>query len=92
MQPFTVEQVRAARAFLGWRQVDLGEASGLSFETIRNFETSRFPLSAESIPQCERRSRKLVSNFTGAASGSASRFLFIDDAGKFNDRRSIQTS
>ena len=34
MQPFTVEQVRAARAFLGWRQVDLGEASGLSFETI----------------------------------------------------------
>ena len=49
MQPFTVEQVRAARAFLGWRQVDLGEASGLSFETIRNFETSQFPLSAESI-------------------------------------------
>jgi DNA invertase Pin-like site-specific DNA recombinase len=26
-----------------------GEASGLSFETIRNFETSQFPLSAESI-------------------------------------------
>jgi hypothetical protein len=31
-------------------------------------------------------------NFTGAASGSASPFLFIDDAGKFNDGRSIQTS
>ena len=32
MQPFTVEQARAARAFL------LGDAAGLSFETIRNFE------------------------------------------------------
>jgi hypothetical protein len=45
MPTFTVEQVRAARAFLGWTQVDLGKAAGLSFETIRNFETSCFPLS-----------------------------------------------
>jgi transcriptional regulator with XRE-family HTH domain len=48
MPTFTVEQVRAARAFLGWTQVDLGEAAGLSFNTIRNFETSRFPLSPPS--------------------------------------------
>ena len=48
MPTFTVEQVRAARAFLGWTQVDLSEAAGLSFEKIRNFETSRFPLSPES--------------------------------------------
>src|SRR5258705_1547543 len=41
MQAFTVEQVRAARAFLGWSQRELGEASGLSYETIRNFENSR---------------------------------------------------
>jgi transcriptional regulator with XRE-family HTH domain len=48
MPTFTVEQGRAARAFLGWTQVDLGEAAGLSFQTIRNFETSRFPLSPAS--------------------------------------------
>jgi transcriptional regulator with XRE-family HTH domain len=48
MPTFTVEQVRAARAFLGWTQVDLGEAAGLSFNTIRNFETSGFPLSPAS--------------------------------------------
>ena len=89
MQPFTVEQVRAARAFLGWRQVDLGEACGLSYATSKRVS---FLCRQRVLPQCERRSRKLVSNFTGAASGSASRFLFIDDAGKFTDRRSIQTS
>lgn len=37
-QSFTVEQARAARAFLGWSQHELGDAAGLSFETIRNFE------------------------------------------------------
>ena len=47
MPTFTVEQVRAARAFLGWTQVDLSEAAGLSFQVIRKFETSRFPLSPE---------------------------------------------
>ena len=30
MPTFTVEQVRAARAFLGWTQADLGEASDVS--------------------------------------------------------------
>ena len=48
MPTFTVEQVRAARAFLGWTQADLGEAAGLSYKTIHNFETSRFPLSPPS--------------------------------------------
>jgi ribosome-binding protein aMBF1 (putative translation factor) len=38
MPTFTVEQVTAARAFLGWSQRDLGDASGLSFETVRDFE------------------------------------------------------
>ena len=45
MPTFTVEQVRAASAFLGWTQV---EAAGLSFNTIRNFETRGFPLSPAS--------------------------------------------
>jgi transcriptional regulator with XRE-family HTH domain len=48
MPTFTVEQVRAARAFLGWTQVDLGEAAGVSFETICTYETSSFPLSPAS--------------------------------------------
>jgi transcriptional regulator with XRE-family HTH domain len=49
MPTFTVEQVRAPRAFLGWTQIDLGEAAGLSVQTIRNFETSFFPLSPASL-------------------------------------------
>jgi hypothetical protein len=38
MPTFTVEQVTAARAFLGWIQCELSAASGLSFETVRDFE------------------------------------------------------
>jgi transcriptional regulator with XRE-family HTH domain len=45
---FTVEQVRAARAFLGWTQANLGEAAGLSYKTIHNFETGSFPLAPPS--------------------------------------------
>ena len=48
MPTFTVEQVRAARAFLGWTQFDLGKSAGLSLQTIRNFETGSFPLSPAS--------------------------------------------
>ena len=43
MQPFTVEQARAARAFL------LGDAAGLSFETIRDFENSRNLATAKTL-------------------------------------------
>jgi transcriptional regulator with XRE-family HTH domain len=49
MPTFTVEQVRAARAFLGWTQFDLGKSAGLSLQTIRNFETGSFPLSSASL-------------------------------------------
>lgn len=38
MPTFTVEQVTAARAFLGWNERELSVASGLSFETVRDFE------------------------------------------------------
>jgi DNA-binding XRE family transcriptional regulator len=61
MQAFTVEQVRAARAFLGWSQRELSEASGLSYETIRNFENSRFSdganasCNAKCLPKSRRR-------------------------------------
>ncbi|MEA3095170.1 MAG: hypothetical protein QOJ04_6512 [Caballeronia sp.] len=38
MPTFTVEQAAAARAFLGWSQHELASASGLSFESVRDFE------------------------------------------------------
>ena len=38
MPSFTAEQATAARAFLGWSRHELGAASGLSFETVRDFE------------------------------------------------------
>jgi predicted transcriptional regulator len=34
----TVGQVKAARALLGWRQVDLAAMAGLSEVSIKNFE------------------------------------------------------
>jgi transcriptional regulator with XRE-family HTH domain len=49
MPTFTVEQVRAARAFLGWTQRELGEASGLPFETIRSFERDEQSATAKSV-------------------------------------------
>ena len=47
MPTFTVEQVAAAGAFLGWSQRELSVASGLSFETVRDFE--RIEESATSV-------------------------------------------
>ncbi|MEH2483205.1 transcriptional regulator with XRE-family HTH domain [Nitrobacteraceae bacterium AZCC 2146] len=47
MRPFTVQQVCAARVFLGWSRLDLGEASGLSISTINNFEANAHPTSNE---------------------------------------------
>jgi transcriptional regulator with XRE-family HTH domain len=41
MPTFTVEQVIAARAFLGWSQHELGGASGLPFEAVRDFERAK---------------------------------------------------
>jgi hypothetical protein len=38
MPSFTAERATAARAFLGGSRHELGAASGLSFETVRDFE------------------------------------------------------
>jgi hypothetical protein len=46
MLHFSIEQAVAARAFLGWSQ---HEASGLSFETIRNFEHDELSATTESV-------------------------------------------
>lgn len=34
----TARQIRAARALLGWRQVDLSQASGIAAVTIKEME------------------------------------------------------
>jgi transcriptional regulator with XRE-family HTH domain len=49
MPTFTVEQAIAARAFLGWSQCDLGEAAGLSFETVRDFEHDEQSTTTKSV-------------------------------------------
>ena len=49
MPIFTVEQVTAARAFLGWSQHELGNAAGLSFETVRDFEHNEQSATSKSI-------------------------------------------
>lgn len=36
--PITPAQIRAARALLGWRQVDLSERSGVSEIAVKNIE------------------------------------------------------
>jgi transcriptional regulator with XRE-family HTH domain len=37
----TAAQIRAARALLGWRQLDLAKASGVSEVSIKNIERGR---------------------------------------------------
>jgi transcriptional regulator with XRE-family HTH domain len=49
MRPFTVQQVRAARVFLGWSKRDLGDAAGLSIGTINIFESGAQPTSNECL-------------------------------------------
>jgi transcriptional regulator with XRE-family HTH domain len=49
MPTFTVEQVTAARAFLGWSQHELGVASGLSFEIVRDFERLEHSANSKSV-------------------------------------------
>jgi transcriptional regulator with XRE-family HTH domain len=49
MPTFTVEQVTAARAFLGWSQHELGVASGLSFEIVRDFERLEHSAASKSV-------------------------------------------
>jgi transcriptional regulator with XRE-family HTH domain len=49
MPTFTAEQVTAAEAYLGWSQQELGDASGLSFETILDYEHDGPSAGAKSI-------------------------------------------
>jgi transcriptional regulator with XRE-family HTH domain len=49
-------QLIAARALIGWRMEDLGEAAGTSFETVRGFESR----GAESKPETIAKWRKAL--------------------------------
>lgn len=41
----TGEQIRAARALLGWTATDLGSKSGVSYATIQRIDATRGPVS-----------------------------------------------
>lgn len=41
----TGEQIRAARAFLGWKVTDLATASGVSVPTVQRIDATRGPVS-----------------------------------------------
>jgi len=43
----SVEQVRAARALLGWSQTQLAKQAGLSLPTVKRVETERGPKVSE---------------------------------------------
>lgn len=45
--PMTPGQARAARALLGWSQVDLAAKAGVSVSTVRNFEREATSLMAQ---------------------------------------------
>jgi hypothetical protein len=50
MATFAVEQVIAAGAFWGRSQRDLGDASDLSFESVRDFEHDEPSATTKSAP------------------------------------------
>jgi hypothetical protein len=56
MPTFTAEQVTAAGAYLGWSQQELGDASGLSFEKIRDYEHDG--------PSAQKASKQFARQFT----------------------------
>jgi hypothetical protein len=60
MPSFTAEQATAARAFLGWSRHELGAASGLSFETVRDFEYDIQSATTKSVEQSAPRSIMLA--------------------------------
>jgi transcriptional regulator with XRE-family HTH domain len=43
----SIAQIRAARSLLGWTQARLAQASGLSVQTVKRFETGRGAILSE---------------------------------------------
>jgi transcriptional regulator with XRE-family HTH domain len=44
---YSIEQLRAARALLGWSQTQLAERAGMSLPTVKRVETDRGPRVSE---------------------------------------------
>ena len=49
----TPGQCRAARALLGWTQIDLAKAAGIGQSTVANFERSKLVVAAKSITKMQ---------------------------------------
>src|SRR4051794_37920780 len=69
-------QLRAARALLDWTRADFGTAAGISPETIRNIETTRFEPAAETV-------RKITVAFAKEGIGFFDHFSGYHVAGVF---------
>jgi predicted transcriptional regulator len=49
----TPDQIRAARALLGWKQSDLASASGVSTVAVKNIEAGRTDARASTLSKLE---------------------------------------
>jgi transcriptional regulator with XRE-family HTH domain len=50
----TPDQIRAARALLGWRQADLAKASGVASVSVRNIEAGRSDARGSTLAKLEK--------------------------------------
>ena len=77
------EQLRAARALLGWRQEDLSKASGIGLATIQRIEKGSGPLRANV---------STAVRIQEALEGAGVRFLGRDQNGGIGVRLSFPAS
>ena len=78
-------QLRAARALLDWTRATFGSAAGVSPETIRNIETSRFEPSAETVRKITLAFAKKEVGFFDSLGGHQVAGVFLRQAGNDND-------
>lgn len=78
-------QLRAARALLDWTRAAFGSAAGISPETIRNIETSRFEPAAETVRKITLAFAKEGVGFFDSLRGYQVAGVFLRQAGNDND-------
>ena len=59
ISPIVIEQLRAARALLGWSQTELAERAGMSLPTVKRVETERGPRVSEATRHALQRALEL---------------------------------